>query len=254
MTDRKSEELNKLEQAHLDFISTVSHELRTPLTSIRGFADTLLSSYDKLTVEQREKFLQIIKEQSNRLINLVENLLTVSKMQSDKELLIYKTIDIQPFIEAAVQMVKLQYKTHNYICNYAKNIPKILIDTDKLQQILLNLLDNASKYSNEGTTVTVNVSQNFNDNTVLISIKDQGIGISKEDIKKIFNKFSRVDSPLTRKIYGNGLGLYITKTLVEKMNGHISVQSSDKGSEFTIVFKAATPEDNGLKKIKEQIC
>lgn len=251
MTDTKEQEINNLEQAHLDFISTVSHELRTPLTSIRGFADTLLSSYDRLTPEQREKFLHIIKDQSNRLIKLVENLLTVSKMQSEKELLIYKTVDIQPFIDSALQMVKLQYKTHHYKCNYDKNLSKILIDTDKFQQILLNLLDNASKYSNEGSTVFINTTQNFNDNTVSVSIRDEGIGISKENLEKIFNKFSRIDSPLTRKIQGNGLGLYITKTLVEKMNGKISVKSSDKGSEFTIVFKAASPEDNGLKKIKE---
>ena len=84
MVNVKDDSNNTLEQAHLDFISTVSHELRTPLTSIRGFADTLLTSYDKLTPEQREKFLHIIKDQSNRLIKLVENLLTVSKMQTNK--------------------------------------------------------------------------------------------------------------------------------------------------------------------------
>lgn len=245
------EENNTLEQAHIDFISTVSHELRTPLTSIRGFADTLLTSYDRLTPEQREKFLLIIKEQSNRLINLVENLLTVSKMQSDKELIIYKTVDIKPIVDSVIQIIKNQYKTHKYVCNYDTNLPKILIDTDKLQQILLNITDNASKYSNEGTTVTINLGQNYNDGTVIISIKDEGIGIDKENIDKIFNKFSRIDSPLTRKIQGNGLGLYITKTLIEKMNGKIEVQSSSKGSEFKIIFKAATPEDNGLVKIKE---
>ncbi len=247
MTDTVKEELNKLEQAHLDFISTVSHELRTPLTSIRGFADTLLSSYDRLTPEQREKFLLIIKEQSNRLINLVENLLTVSKMQSEKDLLIYKEIDVTHYIDSTVQMLKNQYKTHKYICNYEKNLPKILIDTDKFQQIMLNLIDNASKYSNEGSTVTVTVKQNYNENTLQIFVKDEGIGISKEDISKIFNKFSRVDSPLTRKIQGNGLGLYITKTLVEKMNGAISVESSTKGSEFKVEFKIASPEDNAKK-------
>lgn len=251
MTDIKEDKINDLEQAHLDFISTVSHELRTPLTSIRGFADTLLTSYDRLTPEQREKFLHIIKDQSNRLISLVENLLTVSKMQSDKELLIYKSVDVVPFIDSAVQMIKNQYKTHNYICNYEKNLPKILIDTDKFQQIMLNLIDNASKYSNEGSTVQINVCQNYTKNTLIISVKDNGIGISKEDINKIFNKFSRVDSPLTRKIQGNGLGLYITKTLVEKMNGKITVESSPNGSEFKIEFKIASPEDNAIKKIKE---
>lgn len=251
MNDIQDKQLNELEQAHLDFISTVSHELRTPLTSIRGFAETLLSSYDKLSPEQREKFLIIIKDQSNRLIKLVENLLTVSKMQSNKELMVYKTVDVIPFIDAVIQMIKLQYKTHNYICNYAKNLPKILVDTDKFQQILLNLLDNASKYSPEGSNVTIDVYEDFGENTLNISIKDEGVGISKENINKIFNKFSRIDSPLTRKIQGNGLGLYITKTLTEKMNGKIEVQSSEKGSIFTLIFKSANPDDTVLKKIKE---
>lgn len=252
MTNKEEQKTNELEQAHLDFISTVSHELRTPLTSIRGFADTLLTSYERLTPEQREKFLNIIKDQSNRLINLVENLLTVSKMQSNKELLVYKTVDATPFIDACVQMIKNQYKTHKYIVNYEKNLPKIMVDTDKFQQILLNLIDNASKYSTENSTVTINAKQNFNDNTLIISIKDEGIGIKQEDLNKIFNKFSRVDSPLTRKIQGNGLGLYITKTLVEKMNGKINVESSAAGSIFNVIFNAATPEDDGRKKIKEQ--
>ena len=243
--------INELEQAHLDFISTVSHEMRTPLTSIRGFADTLLTSYDRLSPEQREKFLHIIKDQSNRLIKLVENLLTVSKMQSQKELMIYKTVDVQPYIDASVQMVKSQYPTHKYEIKYEKNLPKINVDTDKFQQILINLLDNASKYSPDNSTVKIIISQNYNDNNLSISVKDNGIGIKQEDIGKIFNKFSRVDSPLTRKIQGNGLGLYITKTLTEKMGGSIEVKSSGEGSEFTIKFKAATPEDIGKNKIKE---
>lgn len=251
MVDTKEKNIYELEQAHIDFISTVSHELRTPLTSIRGFADTLLTSYDRLTPEQRKKFLLIIKEQSNRLINLVENLLTVSKMQSDKELMIYKKVDVIPFIESAVQMMRSQYKNYNYICTYGKNLPQILVDTDKFQQILLNLIDNASKYSPEGSNVCIDVSQNFNENTLIIKVIDHGIGISSGDIGKIFNKFSRVDSPLTRKIQGNGLGLYITKNLVEKMGGEISVQSSDKGSEFSVIFKAAAADDNRLTKVKE---
>lgn len=251
MIDTDEEKIDELERAYLDFISTVSHELRTPLTSIRGFADTLLTSYDRLSQEQRQKFLLIIKEQSNRLIRLVENLLTVSKMQSDKDLTVYKSAEVKPFIESTLQIIKNRYKAHKYICNYDNNLPKILVDTDKFQQILLNLIDNASKYSNEGTTVEINVKPDYTNNTVNISVKDEGIGIKPEDINKIFNKFSRVDSPLTRKIQGNGLGLYITKNLVEKMGGNIDVKSSENGSIFTVSFKIATIEDNCLKKIKE---
>ena len=251
MQNTEEENINKLEQAHIDFISTVSHELRTPLTSIRGFAETLLSSYDRLTPEQREKFLQIIKDQSNRLINLVENLLTVSKMQVNKELMVYKTTDIVPLTETVIQMIKSQYKTHYYKFEYEKNLPKILVDTDKFQQIMINLIDNASKYSDEGTTVTIEIKQNYVENKVEITVKDEGSGIDPKDIDKIFNKFSRIDSPLTRKIQGNGLGLYITKNLVEKMDGEIYVKSSEQGSEFKVVFKEATPEDSGKKKINE---
>lgn len=251
MIDTNEKTLNELEQAHLDFISTVSHELRTPLTSIRGFADTLLSSYDKLTPEQREKFLQIIKEQSNRLIGLVENLLTVSKMQSDKELMVYKSVFVNKYIEEAIQIVKNQYKTHKFYCNFENNLPKILIDTDKFQQILINLLDNACKYSKEHSNIYINVTQNFTENNVTISVKDEGIGIDSENLNKIFKKFSRIDSPLTRKIQGNGLGLYITKTLTEKMNGNISVKSSEKGSEFNVTFNASKADGSDLKKVKE---
>lgn len=251
MVDTEEKKIDELERAYLDFISTVSHELRTPLTSIRGFADTLLTSYDRLSPEQRQKFLLIIKDQSNRLIRLVENLLTVSKMQSDKDLTVYKSAEVKPFIESTLQIIKNRYKAHKYICNYENNLPKILVDTDKFQQILLNLIDNASKYSNEGTTVEISVKQDYTNNTVNISVKDEGIGIKEEDIRRIFNKFSRIDSPLTRKIQGNGLGLYITKNLVEKMGGNIDVKSSENGSIFTVSFKIATIEDNCLKKIKE---
>lgn len=244
-------EQDESEKLYSDFISTVSHELRTPLTSIRGFADTLLTSYDRLSPEQREKFLLIIKDQSNRLINLVENLLTVSKMNSGKELLVFKKVDVTPFIDTTVQMLKNKYKTHNFVCDYEKNLPKIMTDTDKFQQIMLNLTDNAAKYSPENTSIYVKTAYLPSLNTITISVKDEGIGISKEDIGKIFNKFSRIDSPLTRKVQGNGLGLYITKTLVEKTGGTIEVKSEGKGSEFIVSYPAAEIDDDGKRKLKE---
>lgn len=251
MTNSNDANIKNLEQAHLDFISTVSHELRTPLTSIRGFADTLINSFDKLSPEQRTKFLLIIKEQSNRLIKLVENLLTVSKMQSEKEVLIYKSVTVTPFVEICIQIIKSQYKTHKFVLNNEKNLPDILIDTDKFQQIILNLLDNAAKYSAEYSDINVSIKQNTSLNSVIIKVADQGIGISEKDTEIIFQKFSRIDSPLTRKIQGSGLGLYITKNLVEKMKGRISVSSSNEGSIFEVEFPIAAIDDTCLKKIKE---
>ncbi|MBR6163419.1 HAMP domain-containing histidine kinase [bacterium] len=252
MAEQNENEITKLEQAHLDFISTVSHELRTPLTSIRGFADTLLTANDKLTDEQRTKFLQIIKDQSNRLINLVENLLTASKVKLGEEELVYKSASPLPYIDSCVKMLRQKYPNHKFSVESGKNILPILVDTDKFQQIIINLLDNAAKYSPENTTVTVKISQNTNENYVQIDVTDCGNGISEENQTKIFQRFSRIDSPLTRSVQGNGLGLFITKNLTEKMNGKISVKSEvGKGSTFTLVFPVANPEDACMKKLKE---
>ncbi|MDD3237095.1 MAG: ATP-binding protein [Candidatus Gastranaerophilales bacterium] len=254
MTEEIDEKIKELEQAHLDFISTVSHELRTPLTSIRGFADTLLTSFDKLSPEQRVKFLNIIKEQSNRLINLVENLLTVSKLQSDKEVLVYKEVDILPFVEMVVQVIKSQYKSHRLKIFHDKKLSYVLIDTDKFQQVMVNLLDNACKYSEEGSLVEISLKQEKSKEAVVIEIRDNGVGVSEEYVEKIFNKFSRIDSPLTRKIQGTGLGLYITKNIVEKMNGHISVIPQEVGTIFSVSFPISKYGENTLKKIKEKKC
>ena len=247
-----SKDANNLDQAHLDFISTVSHELRTPLTSIRGFADTLLGSFEKLSPEQRVKFLTIIKDQSNRLINLVENLLMVSKLQSEKEVLVYKSVNAFPFIDSAIQIVKSQYKTHKFLTEYEKNVPNVLVDTDKFQQVIINLLDNAAKYSEDASTVKVSVKQSRECNYVKVSVIDQGIGIDRQDFAKIFDKFSRIDSPLTRKIQGSGLGLYITKNLVEKMNGKLSVEALEKGAVFSVEIPVASIDDTCIRKLNQK--
>ncbi len=251
MENSQNIDSKNLEQAHLDFISTVSHELRTPLTSIRGFADTLINSFDKLSPEQRERFLHIIKDQSNRLINLVENLLMVSKINSENEIFVYKSVSVKPFVTACIQLVKAQYKNKTFKTFFENNLPDILIDTDKFQQILLNLIDNAAKYSYENSEIIVKSSQNTQNNTVSIKIINNGEGINQENLTKIFEKFSRVDSPLTRKVQGSGLGLYITRNLTEKMNGNILVSSKGDEITFEVTFPIANFGEPSLKKIKE---
>lgn len=251
MINKNDSKAEDLEQAHLDFISTVSHELRTPLTSIRGFADTLLNSYDKLSEEQKVKFLHIIKDQSNRLINLVENLLAVSKINSEKELFVYKSVDIKPYVESCIQIVKNQYKNRIFQTESPQKAPCIRIDTDKFQQVIINLLDNAAKYSPENTIVKVKIVENLSDNLLQINVINSGEEISEENIEKIFKKFSRIDSPLTRKIQGSGLGLYITKNIVEKMEGKICVISKDNETVFSVIFPIADFCDSTSKKIKE---
>ena len=120
-----------------DFISTVSHELRTPLTSIRGFAQTMLNSWDKLDDESKKKFLKIIEDQSNRLIGLVENMLSVTKLQSDKDIFIYKCVNLKPLIEPVISIIKTAYPFHKFEFKYNENTPEIIVDKDKFQQIML---------------------------------------------------------------------------------------------------------------------
>lgn len=241
---------NDIEQVYLDFISTVSHEMRTPLTSIKGFADTLIISGEQLTQEQKIKFLKIIKEQSDRLIKLVENLLTVSKINTDESLFIYKSVNVCSIVEQVVQIVKAQYPTHIFKSNIKEHVPQILVDIDKFQQIMLNLIENAAKYSQDGKKVFINIMVEES-KYLAISVCDEGVGIEEKYFEKIFEKFSRIDNPLTRKVQGSGLGLFITKQLVEKMNGEILVKSSPNGSEFKVLFPIVTPDKQTFCKIKE---
>ena len=223
-----------------EIISTVSHEMRTPLTSIRGFSQTLLNSWDKIDDESKKKFVKIIEEQSNRLINLVENILTVSKENS--EILVLKKSNVNVLIDKILPLFKERFKTHKFILNCDKNILPVNIDEDKFQQILTNLLDNAGKYSNEGSTITL--TSKVIEDWVTLSVKDEGVGIDEKDFDKLFKKFSRIENHLTSKAQGNGLGLYITKNLVEKMNGKIEVKSkSGEGTEFLIKFPIYNPEE-----------
>lgn len=248
---------NQMEKIYSDFISTVSHELRTPLTSIRGFADTMLMSYDKLDKNQIQKFLTIIKEQSNRLIKLVENLLSISKIQVQQSNLVYKSINPKTHIEQVIALVKNQYPDHPFELKVEDNTQNILVDENKFQQIMINLLDNAAKYSYEKGTVSVLVANSIHkENFVSIKIEDHGVGIEPENLSKIFEKFARIENHLTRKTQGSGLGLYIVKNLIEKMGGQIFVKSStvlpNSGSVFEVLLPAASYTNQSQKVLEDK--
>lgn len=232
-----------------DFISTISHELRTPLTSIRGFSQTMLSSWDKLDDESKKKFLNIIVEQSNRLINLVENMLSVTKLQNSKDNFIYKEVQVKPVIETITAIVKNQYKDKDFEIIIDKNIPPILADKDKFQQIMTNLTENAAKYGDENSTITIKAHL-LND-IVSIEVTNKGPQIPENCYDKIFQKFSRIDNPLTRKVQGSGLGLYITKNLTEKMGGKISVKSDENLTTFELCLPCANIEKQAREKCKQ---
>ncbi len=223
-----------------EFISTVSHEMRTPLTSIRGFSQTLLSSWDRIDDESKKKFIKIIEEQSNRLINLVENVLTVSKANSG--ILVMKQVNINSSIEKIIPIFSQQYKTHNIEFLPQKKLPPARLDEDKFQQIMTNLIDNALKYSPENSAVKI--STELSGENLVIKVKDEGVGIKEEDSDKLFKKFSRIENHLTSKTQGNGLGLYITKQITEKMDGIITYESEfNKGTTFILKFPVYNEEE-----------
>ena len=224
-----------------EFISTVSHEMRTPLTSIRGFSQTLLNSWDKLDDESKKKFVKIIEEQSNRLINLVENILTVSKINVDKPK--FKQVNVNSSIEKVVQMILQKYKEYNIVLNLNKSLPCAKLDEDKFQQVMTNLLDNACKYSKPDKDILVTTSFSP-ENKISIKVIDHGIGIDPMAREKIFEKFVRLENHLTSTTQGNGLGLYITKNLVESMQGTITAYSIPNiSTEFWVEFPFYNPEE-----------
>lgn len=234
-----------LTSAHTDFVSTVSHEFRTPLTSIKGFADTLLRFGPNLPPDQSRRFINIIKDQADRLSRLVENLLSVSKVGAGRLEVSQRPVDLARLLERLIQTLQMKGGSDRHFeVVLADDLLPLWCDPDKLEQVLLNLLDNAVKYSGPGTTIRV-MAEPVPEKPchVLLRIQDQGIGIPKEHLPTIFTKFSRIDSPLTRTVEGTGLGLYITRSLTLAMQGTIQAESeAGQGTTFVLTFPLATAE------------
>lgn len=247
-----------LTQAHSDFVSTVSHEFRTPLTSIKGFADTLLHYGAQLPEEEKRRFVTIIKAQADRLIRLVENLLTVSKLGVGRGEMSYRPVSLQKAIERAVQSVQAKHQTktpgavHRFETVIHPATLEAWADPDRLDQILINLIDNAAKYSPAGSIVHIRCELFPGDEgMVRITVRDEGVGIPQDVLPKIFTKFYRVESPLKQEVEGTGLGLYITKSLTDAMGGRIEAQSAPgQGTTFTVALPAATPERQATHRRK----
>ncbi len=225
-----------------EFLSTINHEIRTPLTSIKGFAETILGSYDKLTDEQKKKFINIIKEQSIRLINLVENALNAADSDVEYNNLVFKKTDINDILTKSVDVIKVNYENFIFEKNFSSPLFSSL-DKDALEQIFINILDNACKYSNNSNIVKIKTYSKENKN--FISIKNYGEIIEDSEKEKIFDKFYRTQNYLTSKSQGSGLGLFIVKNLITKMNGKIQINCNkkEKSVEFLINFPVFILED-----------
>jgi signal transduction histidine kinase len=230
---RKNEELTHLDQLKSDFMATMSHELRTPLTSVIGYSDMLLSGVTGELNERQTQFVSSILTNGESLLNLINDVLDLTKIEAGRLELNLEAVDLRSALLGVLPVVKpraadKRIKVSTYL---PTDVPTIIADPAKFNQVLLNLLTNAIKYTHDNGNVSVEARGQ--DGFVEIWVTDTGIGIGQEDIDRIFQRFTQVDSSASRSQGGTGLGLAITKELVELHGGQIRVQSKlGKGSSF----------------------
>jgi signal transduction histidine kinase/CheY-like chemotaxis protein len=225
-----------------EFVSTVSHELRTPLTSIKGYIDLILDGDAGEINEITREFLGIVKENSDRLVELINDMLDISRIESGRIVLKVEPLDMAELAAAGADTFAAvaEQTGHRIVLDVPSDLPRAAGDRQRAGQVLINFMSNAIKYSPAGGTVTV--SARADDGFVTVSISDEGIGISESDQARLFTKFYRVDSSLTREIGGTGLGLSICKSIIELLGGTVGVRSAaGTGSTFFFTLPVAGP-------------
>jgi signal transduction histidine kinase len=223
--NKKNKELKQLDEFRSNMIDTVSHEFRTPLTSIQGYTSRLLRQDIEIDEETRQKSLKIIKRQSERLKRMIEDLLVIPDIEGAKLNFNLINIPVNTIIENSILLVKND--SGKDIINNAENCStEILADNDRIEQVFVNLIENAIKYSKEKTPITINYE--IEEKNIIISVQNEYDVIPREKLKTLFDKFTRLDDSTTRTTRGTGLGLYIVKGLVEAMNGEIRLYSNEE--------------------------
>ncbi len=231
--EKKNAELVELNEFRSNLIDTVSHELRTPLTSIQGYTSRLLRQDIQIDEETKQKSLKIIKRQSERLKRMIEDLLVIPDIERERIKMNIEPVWIIETIENSKVLIKDKNKKE-IESSIHEDFPLVLADKDRLEQIILNLLDNAAKYAYEDTPIKIDGE--VTENEAIIKISNQADYIPEEKLSKLFEKFIRMDDSTTRTSRGTGLGLFIVKGLVDCMNGKISL-SSTKDNVFTVTLK-----------------
>ena len=236
-------EIRRLEQVRTDFVANVSHELKTPLTSIRGFVETLENGAID-NPEMAHKFLRIIMLETERLTRLINDILSISKLESGNDEVSIERLRLDKMAYDVADMLSIHAgeKEVTINCHLNKEPVNIMGNSDRVEQMLINLIENAIKYNKPGGSVTVQVFSNGVEANV--SISDTGIGIAEENLPRLFERFYRVDKGRSRQMGGTGLGLAIVKHIVRSMNGEIEVHSKlGEGTEFLITLPLAPKDD-----------
>jgi signal transduction histidine kinase len=226
-----------------EFVATVSHELRTPMTSIRGYVDVLLMGAAGALNENQAHFLNIVKNNTERLNILVNDLLDISRIESGRVTLSPQALDLREVAEDVIEDVLRRSQEENkpmaLSLDAPKKLPPVYGDVERVRQIMGNLVDNAYHYTPENGTITVQIHPQNGGNQIQVDVKDNGVGISLEDQSRVFERFYRGEHPLVLATPGTGLGLSIVKQIVEMHQGRIWMESSGvpgNGSTFSFTL------------------
>ena len=236
--------LREVDRMKEEFVSIVSHELRTPLTSIRGSIQLVIGEPGSLPDPEHRGLLQIALNNCERLVRIINDILDVSKIESGNLPLHPKPVNVAELIRQSIDVVASPAR--NADVRIDARLPAalrpVMVDQDRIVQALVNLLSNAVKFAPAGSTITI--AAMAGDQTITVSVADEGEGIAPENLSRLFRKFQQVDSSSSRRKGGTGLGLAITKAIVEQHGGRILVDSElNKGTRFSITLPAATPEE-----------
>ena len=233
-------DVRQLEEIKADFIATASHELRTPLAAVYGAAQTLLRHDFALDETGRDRFVSLIADESERLGRIVNEILLANQLDAGRLDIQYDPFDASDVIERVVESTRAYAPPAVSIeVNADGDLPRVAADLDKVRQVLVNLVENAIKYSPDGGRVEVGAETH--DQAIRFHVRDEGLGIDPEEQERVFEKFYRADPQMLRGVGGTGLGLYICKELVGRMGGSIWVESNEeKGSVF--VFELPTAD------------
>jgi signal transduction histidine kinase len=236
--------LREADRTKSEFVSMLAHELKGPMTTVLGFGTVLREQWSELTDAKRDQILEILTKEMERLARLVNDLLDVSRMESGTLRYDLEPLAVQDVIDN-IMVVHTSLAVHHEIASEVPDtVPKVLGDKDRLRQVLINLLTNATRYSPEGSTITIgaDVVEDRGVPVVRVCVSDQGIGIAPEDAERIFTKFSVLPKPawVTK---GTGLGLFITRAIVEAHGGRIWIESeAGAGARFYFTLRMAEDE------------
>lgn len=242
----KRESLQELIKLKDDFLYMITHELKTPMAVINMALQAIEQLCKDEVTEGVDKYLKMINQNTNRQLRLVNNLLDITRLSLSEVKIDRTNFNIVYVVESIVSSVQLYAEQKNVNLKFTTNLSKknIYFDEEKIERILLNLLSNALKFTSSGKSITVNLSirKHKNANMISISVHDEGIGISEDKQKIIFERFGQADTTLSRQAEGTGLGLYLVKLLVDVLDGEISLKSKiGKGSTFTVLFPEIKP-------------